>query len=309
MHQEDVATKLPLVSVAMVVYRPHPVYFRQAVQSILAQTLRDFELVIVEDPSPVSSQEFLAGIDDPRIRYFRNPRRTSLVAQRNRALAEARAELVAVQDADDIAEPTRLEQQVDYLRAHPDVGILGSQVAVIDAANAVRGHRSFPLEHESIVQAMKCFLPVSQPSAVFRKSLVLEVGGYQESGAGIVGAEDYDLVCRLAQHGVRLANLPEALLRYRLHPGQLKASHLRDIIRGTVRVKRRYWRGQMDLSARIWLGCEYVLLGLPSALVHPLLIRLLYHQPEPTPPASLSRAVAPVPCLSRYAESPSETAS
>lgn len=67
----------PLVSVLMPVYNPHPIYFRQAVQSIINQTLDDWELVIVEDPSPRSTAEILAKFDDPRIRHFRNPQRTS----------------------------------------------------------------------------------------------------------------------------------------------------------------------------------------------------------------------------------------
>ena len=302
-------TTPPLVSIAMVVFHPHPVYFREAVQSILAQTFPDFELIVLEDPSPVCGRDLLAGLDDRRIRYILNPRRTSLVAQRNRVLAEARADLVAVHDADDISEPTRLEKQVSYLRAHPEVGIVGSQVCVIDSIGAVCGYRAFPLDHHSIRQAMKRFLPVSQPSTMFWKALVMEAGGYRESGASIVGAEDYDLVCRLALRGVHFANLPEALLQYRLHPNQLKATHLRDIIRGTIRVKRCYWEGQLDLSSRIWLWGEYLLLCLPIALIRPMLIHLLYHHPKLEKAIAPSLAAAPaVHRLGLSAENPTETA-
>jgi len=97
----------PIVSVVMPVLNPHPVYFRQAVESILNQTLQDWELVIVEDPSPRSAAEILKDYPDPRIRHFVNPQRTSLVQQLNRGLQETQAELVARHDHDDISEPER----------------------------------------------------------------------------------------------------------------------------------------------------------------------------------------------------------
>src|SRR4051812_32143424 len=93
----------PLVSVMMPVLNPHPVYFREAIESILAQSLQDLELVIVEDPSQASGQAVIDQLGDSRIRYFRNTARTSLVEQRNKALTEARADIVACLDADDIA--------------------------------------------------------------------------------------------------------------------------------------------------------------------------------------------------------------
>ncbi len=83
----------PSVSVLMPVWNPHPDYFRQAVQSILNQTFSDWELVIVEDPSPRPAADILRSFDDPRIRHFVNPQRTSFVEQLNQGLQEARAEL------------------------------------------------------------------------------------------------------------------------------------------------------------------------------------------------------------------------
>jgi glycosyltransferase involved in cell wall biosynthesis len=278
-------TSIPRVSVLLVVYEPHPLYFRQAVYSILQQTFSDWELIIVEDPSPISGQELLRDFCDPRIRYFRNARRTSLIAQRNQSLAMARAELVAIQDADDVSLPQRLEQQVTYLQEHPEIGVVGSQIAILDAQGIVRGYRFFPQEPEQIRRALPRYLPLSQPSALFRKHLLEEVGGYQAVQRSLLGAEDYDLLSRLVQHGVRCANLPEVLLLYRLHAGQLKARRLRDIIRGTISVKRRYWGKQQDGLGRLQLAAETLLLTLPASLVYPLLVQLYYRR---SPPAGLS---------------------
>lgn len=281
----------------MVVYRPHPHYFRQAVTSILQQTFSDWELIIVEDPSPVSGQELLADLSDPRIRYICNPRRTSLIAQRNRALAEARADLVAIHDADDVSVPQRLARQVAYLQSHPEIGVVGSQVAVIDEQGQVRGYRRFPLQPTDIWQALPRFLPLAQPSILCRKRLLLEAGGYCAPHPALVGAEDCDLISRLAQRGVQLANVPEVLLYYRLHQGQLKATHLRDIIYGTVLVKRRYWYSQMDWLGRLRLAGEWLLLSIPSVFLRPLVIWWSYRDAPPPAPPNL----APTPALLKRA--------
>lgn len=261
----------PLVSVVMAVYKPHPIYFPEAVRSVLAQTISDLELVIVEDPSPACGVEMLKGIADARVRHFVNPIRTHLVAQRNRCLAEARSDLVATLDADDISEPDRLERQLNYLGQHPDVAAVGSQLRVIVADGRTLGYRAYPLDDLGIRQAVRRFSPMAQNTVLFRKPVIQEAGGYQFSYNNT--AEDYDLWSRLACRGRRMANLPYPLVRYRIHPGQMKNVFLRDTIRGVVAVKRRYWAARMTTSERAQLWAESVLPYLPSRLVLAALIR------------------------------------
>lgn len=265
----------PTLSVTMAVFRPHPVYYPQAVRSILQQTWRDLELILVEDPSERSGREMLAGLEDPRLRYFTNPRRTSLVEQRNRCLAEARADLVATMDADDVAEPQRLERQVEFLQQNAAVGVLGSHIQLIDPNGRPLGYRLFPVEHAAILRALPHLVPINQPSVMYRKSLILSVGGYQDTAYGV--AEDYDLWSRLALQGVRFANLPEPLLRYRLHPEQMKATRMNQTIRAVLAVKRKYWRERMTLSARLRLWVEQGLLALPESWVLKLLLWLQFN--------------------------------
>jgi glycosyltransferase involved in cell wall biosynthesis len=272
----------PLVSVVMAVLNPHPVYFPQAVASILGQTLDQLELIIVEEPSPCCGRAFVESLNDPRVRYCGHPQRTSLVAQRNRALARARGEFLAVLDADDVAEPTRLQRQVDYLRAHPDVGVVGSQVRVIDGDSNPAGYRSFPLDHDTILRALRDSVAVCQGSAMFRTAVVREVGGYQFSEQDTV--EDYDLFCRLAAHGVRFANLPQPLLNYRFHPGQMKATRLRATIRGILAVKHRYWNSRMPVLSRLRMCGERLVLLLPSRMAQNLLMWTHYRDRPPIDP-------------------------
>lgn len=265
----------PLVSVVMPVLNPHPLYFRQAVRSVLTQSFTDFELVIIEDPSPRSAGEVLAEMADPRIRHFLNPRRTSLVDQLNRGLAEARGELVARFDADDICEPKRFENQVAFLQAHLECGVVGTQLRIIDTEGTERGGRFYPQDHAAIIAAMARFNPLAHPSVMYRRDLVMAAGGYQYRK--YPANEDYELWSRLARRGVRFANLPEPLIRYRIHPEGMKSARLHGIIRGTLEVKQMHWRDRMDLAARARMYAELLLLLLPAPVVLRLFMRTQYH--------------------------------
>ncbi len=258
----------PLVSVVMTVLDPDPRYFREAVASVLAQDYTNLELVIVEDPSPRSAGEMLKSFSDPRIVYVANPDRTSHSRQRNQSLALARGELVATLDADDVSEPTRISRQVRFFQEHPEVTVVGTQLDMIDAEGRMVGSRVYPTTHEAILAAMPRFNPIAQPSVMFRKDAIVAAGGYGYDRYPAV--EDYDLWSRLAKSGVRFANLPEPLLKYRLHPGGMKATRLKGILRGTLDVKQRYWRSQLGLRGHARMVLERLLLCVPPAITYQL---------------------------------------
>ncbi|MEO8707183.1 MAG: glycosyltransferase, partial [Kofleriaceae bacterium] len=253
---------------------PHPVYFREAVESVLAQTLTDLELVIVEDPSEVRGTEMIADLRDPRIRHIVNATRTSLVDQRNQGLHAARGELVALLDADDIAVPARLQKQVEYLRRHPDVDVLGSQLFIIDHQGTQVGMRSYPLSHELIVQTMSSYNALAQPSVMARKQVLLDAGGYQYRTYPV--NEDYELWSRLLARGVRFANHSETLLRYRHHPLGTKTKMLHRMLRATLDVKAQFWKDEMDVWAKLRFAAEHALLGLPANVVMRLFVLTQY---------------------------------
>lgn len=282
------ATGRPAVSVVMPLLNPHPVYFRQAIASVLGQTFKDFELIIVEEAGARTAQDMLGEFRDPRIRHIFSAQRTSQTAQRNRALAAARAELVASLDADDIAHPRRLEKQVAFMNGHPDVSVLGSQLAVMDSKGQHLGYRAYPHDHESIVRTMPRANPIAHPSVMCRRSAVLAEGGYRLAR---YAAEDYELWSRLAHRGLRFANHPEPLLRYRIHPEGIKTRMLRSVLRGTLEVKRRYWADQMSLAARTRLLAEHLLLCVPPSLVLKAFLRTHYRKDLPGQDSSLSWSV------------------
>jgi glycosyltransferase involved in cell wall biosynthesis len=190
----------------------------EAVESILGQTLGDFEFLIIDDGSTDGSRRILEGYAsrDRRIRLASRPNTGYLVAL-NEMLAIARGEFLARIDADDIALPERFERQVEYLRSHPEVLALGSRILVID-------HEGDPLEercrvqtHEEIDRAHlepSTSMGLCHPAVMMRTETLRRVGGYR---AEYYPSEDGDLWLRLAEIG-RLANLPEVHLKYRLHP-------------------------------------------------------------------------------------------
>lgn len=270
----------PRVSIVVPVFEPHPVFFRQAIASVLAQTFTDFELIIVEDPSSRSGRPLLAGLDDPRIRYIENETRTSLPRQHNRGLAEARGAFICRFDADDICEPDRVARELAFLETHPDVDVVGSALTVIDEHARMVGRRGYPRDHDAIVAAMRRFNPIANSTVMFRRQVYERFGGWRDS---TLPAQDYEWYSRLGAGGARFANLAEPLVRYRLHGQSIKSSKLRGTIQTTLEVKNLYWRGEMQLADRAVMALERALLLFPERLVLQLFTAIRYRRPTARP--------------------------
>lgn len=258
----------PLITVLMPVLNPHPRYFEEAIRSVLDQSFTNFELVIVEEPSHSSTSETLRSLADPRIRHIQRPARTSLVEQLNAGLEAARGAYIARLDADDIAEVDRLLIQHRYLDEHPEIDVVGSSIRIMDEGGNDQGRRNYPLNHDEIVNSMRRYNPMAHPSVMFRKRVVVDAGGWRNGRFS--SAEDYELWSRLARGGSRFANLPELLIRYRVHSGAAKATKVKEAIRGTLAVKRVHWRNNSDFISGLVFWMERVLLFLPSPLVFKL---------------------------------------
>ena len=253
----------PRVSVVMPVLRPDPRFFREAIESIGAQTLRDWELIVVEAASEIAAAPLLPK--DDRIRLITEQQPTAPVAQRNRGLREARAPLVAMLDADDVARPDRLEVQAAFFDAHPDLAVAGGQIEIIDEHGTPIAHRRYPLDHEQIVRAMARYNPLAHPSVRLRRDAVLAAGGYSYGEENT--SEDYELWSRLARGGARFANLDRTLISYRVHLAATKAARLRALLRGTLHVKQTWWSDRQTLRGRARMLGERLLLQLPPPLV------------------------------------------
>lgn len=209
----------PRVTVLMAV-RNGERHVPAAARSILAQTLEDFEFLIVDDGSADGTGGILADLErgDARVRVLRQAP-AGLTVSLNRGLDLARGEYLARMDADDLARPERLARQAAFLDAHPGVVAVGCQVELIDEWDRPIGPLEMPLGHEDIDGAHIRGLAgrLIHPAAMLRTSALREVGGYR---ATFETSQDYDLWLRLAEIG-RLANLPDTLLAFRQHAGSV----------------------------------------------------------------------------------------
>ena len=229
----------PAVSVLMGVRDGAP-WVTGAIESILGQTLADLELVVVDDGSTDDTPELLARVRDPRLVVERQAP-AGLTRALGRALARARAPLVARLDADDVARPDRLERQHAFLAAHPEVGLLGTAARVVDEAGREVGTIRPPEDDATIRRALMRRNPFVHSSVMARRSLVTQVGGYDPS---FPVAQDYDLWLRLSPL-TRMANLPEALVTRRLVAGRVTAERDSARLRSEARARwRAVRRGQ-----------------------------------------------------------------
>jgi len=210
----------PKVTVLMPVYNGEK-YLREAIDSILGQTFADFEFLIINDGSTDGSLEVLRPYSDPRVRVVGNEKNLGLVATLNRGLALAKGEYVARMDCDDISLPKRLEKQIAFMDAHPEIGICGTWVKTFGNTNDITIR--FPTDPDKIRCVTFFNSCVSHPSIVMR-SAALKMHGISYDPA-YCHAEDYALWVEALQH-FDLANIGEVLHLYRQHPDQVTVRHL-----------------------------------------------------------------------------------
>jgi len=216
------STSTPAVSVLMPVHNAGR-FLAPALDSILAQTFSDFELIAIDDGSTDDSGKVLTefAARDGRIRVFTQENR-GIVATLNRALELARAPLIARMDADDLSRPDRFAKQAAYLREHPDVAVLSGAMDVIDESGAHLRVAAFPTDPDAVARELLHRSCVCHPAVMARANALRSVGGYR---ANARHAEDYDLWLRITEAG-RVANLPDVLLSYRVHPQAISARHV-----------------------------------------------------------------------------------
>jgi glycosyltransferase involved in cell wall biosynthesis len=210
---------VPRVSVVLSVYNG-AAYLRQAMESVAAQTLANFELIVVDNASTDATPAVLDAFHDARLVRLRNAQHLTLAASCNVGLAAARAELIARMDADDVALPARLERQAAAMEANPALVLLGSAVELIDAEGRPLRIRTPPLGDSEVRWHQLFWCGFTHPSVLLRRAaLAQEDPGYDPR---LATGEDYDLWVRLQRHG-RVANLPDVLVRYRQHAASLTA--------------------------------------------------------------------------------------
>jgi glycosyltransferase involved in cell wall biosynthesis len=220
-------------------------YVRDAIESVLSQSVADFEFLIVDDGSTDRTSRIVASYRDSRIRLTTMDRNVGLSAALNEGVRLAQAPLVARQDADDVSEPIRLERQVAAMNARPELALLGSQAVEITQNGVATGTVRRPMAPASMRWFSVFDNPFIHTSVVFRAEVVRALGGFDAAFDPF--SQDYDLWCRvMEEHAV--ANLPDRLLRYRVSGTSILGSLDADTAKSDYR--RRFERIERELTTR-----------------------------------------------------------
>lgn len=212
----------PRITVVMTVYNGMP-YLRDAVESVLGQTYRDFRLIVIDDGSNDGSGGYLDALTDPRLVVVHQANQGQHKAA-NRGIAMAEGEFIARMDADDVAQPDRLAKQVAFLDANPHVGLVGGQILRMGARGAGMPS-NLPTGHAEIVDDLLTNRHgMCNATTMFRRKLFDELGGYWEHDL----SEDWDLFLRMAEVS-ELANLDELLLAVRFHSRSLNGRRIVEV--------------------------------------------------------------------------------
>jgi glycosyltransferase involved in cell wall biosynthesis len=230
----------PLVSILLPVYNG-ALTLDAALDSVAAQTVQDFEIVVVDDGSTDATPDVLSRRHDPRLRVLTTPH-VGLLEALNLGLSACLGRYIARLDADDICRPQRLERQLSVMEQDPGVAVCGTQVEAFPTTDVAEGFQIYVdwqnglLTDEQIRREIFIESPIAHPSAMMRREELVQMGAYQERG----WAEDYDLWLRYHAAGRRFAKIAEPLVRWREHGNRATRTDSRYSIENFLRAKSHY---------------------------------------------------------------------
>lgn len=211
----------PLVSILLPCFNAEA-YLRNCLQSVLQQSWKNFELIIVDDASSDKSASIVKEYNDPRIVFVQNEKNEGIVHSLNKGLALSKGEYIARIDADDMMHETRIQKQVLYLEKNPDTVMAGSWHYIMDQSGKISGIKEYPTNDKEIKLLMYFFNPFSHPSVMIRAD-VLKSFGYTDE---YKYCEDYELWLKIAAQ-YTIANIPECLTYYRVHKENIDHRYLK----------------------------------------------------------------------------------
>lgn len=226
--------KKPLVSVVMPAYNAEQ-FAARSIQSVLNQTFKNFELIIVDDASSDKTPQIIKAIQrkDPRIRIITNKTNLLIAKSLNIGIKSARAKFIARMDIDDIAHPDRLALQYKLLKKNPKIAIVGANMTIIDGEDKEILKREYPTSSRELKRLMFRYSPFGHPAIMMRKSAYEEFGGYQED---IFPCDDIDLWFKIGTK-YEFASIAKPLLKYRLKLTSSSHKNLKELEILTLKIR------------------------------------------------------------------------
>lgn len=244
-----------------------------AIESIRTQTYPRIELIIVDDGSTDRSWEKIRAYKRryPKlIRAYRTDKQLNSAGNgaTDIGLSHAKGQFVARMDADDISHPKRIEKQVTYMTLHPMTILVGTQADIIDKNGKITGTKSVPCDHETIYEQYGIVHPIIHPSVMVRRNGLPNLDKLYLHKWGI--NDDYYSFFKLLTHG-EFANLPERLLKYRIHGGNSSLSNIREKCFNTLHIRleaMKYFNYRMSLTSLAVMGIQVAIVTLvPNPLL------------------------------------------
>jgi hypothetical protein len=236
----------PCVSVLLPAYNAQH-FIRESVNSVLAQTFTNFELIVVNDGSDDSTSEILTSIREPRLRIIDNQQNLGIVGALNRGIAAARGRYIARIDADDFCLPTRLDRQKRFLDSHPNILLVGSEMFNLQDGRLIHDPRRGEPDPLIIRWLFNVENPVGHPSVMFRAEVVSRLGCYMRKEFEF--CEDFDFSHRVLLIG-DIATMPEQLGIYRRHPQSLTHTRKQQIFDRVTAVLQVYYEDIFGKEAK-----------------------------------------------------------
>lgn len=201
-------------------------FIDKAIQSILNQTLKNFEFIIINDASTDRSLQIINKYRrrDKRIILINNKKNIHMSRSINLGIGRAKSDLIARMDQDDIAFPNRLEIEYDFIKSHPNVAIVGSDIITINEFDQVIGKRTYQTKSDSLKRTMFRYSPFAHPTVLMRKKIFEELGCFDPQ---MVPCEDTEFWFRLGSK-YEFASIPRFLLKYRVVVTSLSHKNVRN---------------------------------------------------------------------------------
>jgi glycosyltransferase involved in cell wall biosynthesis len=226
-------SETPLVSIVLPVYNGEK-YLAESLDSVLAQTYQNWELVIINDGSTDGTENLILGYGDKRIKYLLNEGNKGIIYSLNRGLLESNGDFIARLDADDIALPFRIQRQVEFLSENTDFALCGTYFQTIDSNGKVLKNVTFPSNNrdaQSYLLLHNCFCH----SAIMMRSGIAKELKYDEK---FLICEDYDLWYRISRTG-KILNLPEFATLYRVHDNNMSTKKSEIMFAHVYKINKR----------------------------------------------------------------------
>lgn len=231
----------PMLSVILPAYNAE-LYIAAAVESILTQTYKNFELIIINDGSTDKTADIINEYKDSRIQIF-TQKNQGLVASLNRGIEAAKGKHITRQDADDVSLPIRLQTQLKEFDKNPKLVVVGSSIGVMDLRGKVMHEHHVLLGNTELKQELLVRSPFAHGSVMMRRDAVLKAGGYQGDEWP---AEDYGLWLRLSAYG-DFANIDEPLYVYRENPAGVSSLNTKLQLEKVSHIQNKAWQQKRRL--------------------------------------------------------------